>query len=287
MSLRPPLGSGEWSFVVLPDTQNMVEFYPAIYQSMINWVLANRVTLNIQAVLHVGDLVNHYNVTAEWTTGVAGMSQLETVIPTGISAGNHDLGYPVAHPENFLTYFGPANYAGYPWYGAHRAGECDYWITWTVGGQQYIAIFLAWWFPADAAALAWAVGVMQANPGAHVILVAHQYITGGYPASTVGPGAAIWAAVGTEPNLWSVLCGHVPLDPVLGPEGRLDQAVPTASPDHHSQALMTNWQEVGSGGDGWLRVIEIGADGLATIHTLSPWLEAVKSDFTSLFRCRI
>jgi len=284
------LDTGGWSFVVLPDTQYYCQDYPAIFQAQTDWIIANQARWNIQAVLHVGDIVHRDNVVAQWDVGSARMAALEAAgIPCGVASGNHDVDWPVADPTNFLAYFGAARYAalGPPaWYGGHRAGDQDYWITWTVGGQQWIAIFLGWDSPIEAAAVTWARGVMAAHPAAAVIIVNHYVIASGY---TAGWGSTdirqnFWEKLYLEPNLAMVLCGHV----ISGNLGRRDETVTAPTPDRHTQVLFANWQEIGSGGDGWMRLhIVEPVTRICGVTTFSPWLGRELTDFPARFVVRV
>ena len=70
--LSPDFPEGDYSMVVLPDTQFMVGTFTNAYYEMMQWIADNRDTLNIQAVMHMGDMVNK-NTEKEWTTFRAGM----------------------------------------------------------------------------------------------------------------------------------------------------------------------------------------------------------------------
>src|SRR5579859_3579973 len=78
--LAPALVSaqnGNFTVVVLPDTQYYSESYPAILNSQMQWIVNNASTLNIQLVLGLGDIVNNGGSSTEWTTADAAYKKLD------------------------------------------------------------------------------------------------------------------------------------------------------------------------------------------------------------------
>src|SRR6202022_583554 len=57
-SLLHAQSTGDFTIVVLPDTQNYSQFYPLIFDSQTQWVANNAVGQNITLVIGVGDVVN-------------------------------------------------------------------------------------------------------------------------------------------------------------------------------------------------------------------------------------
>ncbi len=79
-----------WTMVVMPDTQ-VYQFFPAVFQSMTNWILANKLSRKIELVLQEGDLVQNNNAT-QWQITKTAMSVLDGQVPYLLSTGNHDYG---------------------------------------------------------------------------------------------------------------------------------------------------------------------------------------------------
>jgi hypothetical protein len=108
--------NGDFSAVLLPDTQYYSESYPNILNSQMQWIVNNAAALNIQMVLGPGDIVNNGGSTTEWTTADAAYRQLDVAhIPYFAALGNHD--YDSNNPRgrtsatnNFNHYFGPLRY---------------------------------------------------------------------------------------------------------------------------------------------------------------------------------
>ena len=57
-SLLQAQTAGDFTIVVLPDTQNYSQFYPQIFNSQTQWVANNAAGQNIALVIGVGDVVN-------------------------------------------------------------------------------------------------------------------------------------------------------------------------------------------------------------------------------------
>ena len=104
--------ASDFTLVALPDTQfytcntgGSCENGLGIFASQTAWVAANRDTLDIRFVTHLGDCTQNGNVTSEFDIADAAYQTLETAtgagytdgIPYGISVGNHDQ-FPVGDP---------------------------------------------------------------------------------------------------------------------------------------------------------------------------------------------
>ena len=75
-----------WTLVVIPDTQRLAPNNATAYNSLIQWIVDNKTTEDIQMVMHVGDLVNLGSSSAEWNVAETAMDRL------------HDA-YAVRHPQ--------------------------------------------------------------------------------------------------------------------------------------------------------------------------------------------
>jgi hypothetical protein len=69
--------NGDFSVVVLPDTQYYSASYPAILNSQMQWIVKNAPALNIQMVLGVGDIVNNGGSATQWTAADSAYKQLD------------------------------------------------------------------------------------------------------------------------------------------------------------------------------------------------------------------
>ena len=133
-------GTGEdFTLVVIPDTQNMSTSYPAVFNSMTQWIAAQKTTQNIVFATHVGDIVNTAGNTTQWGNADTAMDYLDTgSVSYSVGPGNHDLG------GLYNTYFGPSRFAGKSYYqGSYASGQNENnYSFFTAGGMDFIIINL-------------------------------------------------------------------------------------------------------------------------------------------------
>lgn len=96
-----------FTIVVLPDTQMYSELYPKIFDSQTKWIVENKDSLNIKAVIHLGDLVNNPNKTEQWVVAKDSMSILNGRVPYLVLPGNHDMDGD--NLTNYIKYFDKIN----------------------------------------------------------------------------------------------------------------------------------------------------------------------------------
>src|SRR5258708_11036765 len=89
--LLPQVASSDFTFVLLPDTQNEAEFFPSVLDSQTQWIVDNQARLNIQAVLGLGDIVNDGADPVQQGNADAAIRLLDNAgIPYFLAIGNHD-----------------------------------------------------------------------------------------------------------------------------------------------------------------------------------------------------
>lgn len=221
--LAPDFAEGDYTMLVLPDTQCMVEHWPEYFQDMTQWIADNKERLNIQAVLHLGDMVDD-NLAVQWSAVKEGMDRINAAgIPWMPMRGNHD------DSEYFNRYFDYSTYgSGQSWFGgSYEEGKLDntYWFV-TVGQREYLILSLGWAPSWDV--LDWAKGIVEAHPQKNVIITAHGYMNKngqllseissisitkyfkGYP-----EGYQVWEAFQGYENVVLAMGGHVPSPDVI------------------------------------------------------------------------
>ena len=276
--LEPDFAEGDYTMVVLPDTQFMVGYYAKSYYSMMQWIADNRDTLNIQAVMHMGDMVNKNNAT-EWTAFKTGTDILdEAGIPWMPMMGNHDDSQMLKRYFDYQTY-GP----GRSWFGgSYHADQLDYtyWFV-TVGDREYMILSLGW-IP-DWDVLDWAKGIVEAYPNKNVIINCHAYMNDdgtlicsgkdhsigvenpGYP-----EGDDIWEAFQDYENVVLAMSGHVGCPDIIS---RVDQN--GGGNDVHSM-LINNQSDGISNATGMIAVLTFHADSNAVdVNWYSTKLDAM------------
>lgn len=277
---------------------------------MFTWISENVDALKIQQVLIAGDLVDQNRSTnirptnntctgyQQWQAISRAVSRLDGVVPYIPCTGNHDYGWNSAqdrgtyfneffHPgrntkwSNILRECGPNSF------GQHTLENAVYEFV-TPNGQKIVIISVAF-APTDAQ-LAWARNLFNTKYKDHFgILLTHAYLNGrNNNCSRITKKSYIierrkGGNVGDDifkklvskcPNLRMVICGHMSKwmdwDGCVG----YSKSVNESGKSVHEilfdpQALGGGWS--GSGGDGWIRLMEFSKDmKQVKVRTFSP-----------------
>jgi len=204
---------GDYSFVILPDTQYTVQYYPLVWRAMVQWILDHIESHNITAVLGLGDVTD----TGAESAYIEGASGWQSFMDAGLVCvpviGNHDYYTKLNHDvtvggceyggigstclSRWDTYFGESFFAGKSWYGACQGSSTqNYYVNYSIGSHNYIFLALCW-LP-QTADLEWAAAVIAANPSKEIIVLTHYYLDD----------------VGTrKTDIWNALCN--PYDNVM------------------------------------------------------------------------
>jgi hypothetical protein len=270
-------GVGGFTIVTLPDIQNMTESdtyeLTSYLSTMANWIVASKSLANIVAVISEGDIANSAT-TAYYNTALPFFNTIAAAgIPYTVAIGNHD--YDGASSGSLTegkssvtwdSYFGPSLFAGKSWYGSSSfptGSNRNSYITFTVAGQQYLILNLEFFPYTDA--IAWAQGVVSANPNAIVIVQTHGYMnpdgslsewggngppsTWGLTTSNAGDGVELWNTfLSVNPNIVLVVCGHN--WPTTAPYAAAANIATAANDGHKIVQILANYQAVPLGTDG-------------------------------------
>jgi 3',5'-cyclic AMP phosphodiesterase CpdA len=296
-----------FSIVILPDTQ----FYTSggsnmlrRFERQVDWIISNRVTRNIRAVLHVGDITES-NSPPEWAAASNLLGRLyENDIPCLLTLGNHDLETNgMAHTRQTLLneYFPWESFTARSyWGGAFETGKLDnayYYLS--MGGVDWIVLALEFG-PRDAV-LDWANAVLSQNADRAAIVLTHTHVApdntlhGATPYHTMLPrdygldnqaghpnnGAEVWEKlIRGQSRMSFIFCGHV-----LASNGGA-RCIGTGDYGHVVYQLMSNYQHL-NGGDGFLRIVTFFPDeSRVDISTYSPFLNTYKLDPDNTFTLR-
>ncbi len=111
-------GQEYFTLAVIPDTQFYSELYPAIFTAQTQWIADNKEAQNIVFATHLGDIIDDYESDAEWENAQTAMNIIRDAgIPYSLVPGNHDVNMDAADPTRFDTYFSPACFSSFSWYG--------------------------------------------------------------------------------------------------------------------------------------------------------------------------
>ena len=174
MIITPNVVSARDTFtlVILPDTQRMSATAPEVYTNQTQWIVDNEAALNIQYVIHVGDIVNNWNLVAQWNNANTSMSILDNIIPYSVVPGNHDGGDYVYYE----SYFGLPRFSGWSYYGLDYPTDTNRnnYAFFNASGEEFIVIGFD--FCGDNTALEWVNNTMTTYESMNKIFVTHNYM---------------------------------------------------------------------------------------------------------------
>lgn len=265
----------DFTVIFLPDTQHETtqngHGTNAMWIATYNWIIANKTALNIVAVVSEGDITDDAGTsTPSFQVALTGFqAMIAAGIPCTPGIGNHDYnGVVERNTTNFDVYFGPSqtgNWSQYPFYKGNfptGSGRSCY-TTFSVGSHNYMVLSLQW--NPTTADLAWAQGILDANPGYEVILMTHGYLGNSgervQQSDQYGPacygqtgnaGQDVWDNfVKINPQIFFVIGGHfisTPFTSRMTDVGSLGQLV---------HQLMVNYQDSAGNGDGYVAIATI------------------------------
>lgn len=222
----------EYEYVIafLPDIQYMTQNYPESLKVMVDYLVENGKTRNIQYIIGLGDITNSNSV-REWNTIIRQTNRLNGYIPYSLVPGNHD-GINSGSKELLDNIY--AKKTGY--YYQHVAANGGFfnedsvrntYMTFSVGEVDYLIINLD--FGATDDILTWAGGILDAHPEHRAILVTHGYLNADgttldpndYASpdeydSSLNSGEAIWEKlVSKHENVSMIVSGHMHHDSIV------------------------------------------------------------------------
>lgn len=206
-----PAGGEPFRIVVLPDSQNAADTFPEVLDATCDWIAANKANLNIQYVLHVGDMVERGADERMWNNFDNSMKRLEKGgVPYILAVGNHDFGNPNGQTNRlalFEQHFPVTRFNALPSFGgnAPEGSNANSYHVFRAGGVNWLVLSLVF-IPPDYI-LAWAGKVIEAHPNHSVILLTHSYLE--HKGRDLS-GERIWNKLARRyENIAMVICGHL------------------------------------------------------------------------------
>jgi hypothetical protein len=270
----------QFSVILIPDTQHYTnsDGANAYFRAMMQWAVNNRVSYNIVAVSHEGDISDD-DTPEEYRRADGVMTLVEDPLTTGLPdgipyamlRGNHD-----GTSANFNQFFGVSRYSGRGYYGGHYGTTNDNsYVLFSGGGRDFILVALSYAPSSDV--LTWAHGVIASYPNRLAIVTSHSILNvGGTQTSWTSEGTAIYNALRDLPNLRLMACGH------NHGEGRRTD-VYNGNTVH---SMLADYQDDPNGGNGYLRLLQfMPATNRVLVRTYSPYLNQymVDADSSSQF----
>ncbi len=304
-------GTGSaFTVVGLPDTQKYSELYPEQFYAQTEWIARNRRARDIRFVSHYGDLVQNGDNLAEWNVADTAMRTLDRAgVPYGVVAGNHDVlpsgivGQPYI-PQNYQQRFNASRYAGRDWFGGASPSGMSTYQTFAGGGEQFIALHLALETPWEE--LAWAQGVIDANPDKPVMLTTHRYLqdANDYIPDGLEPVTGLAVTSGRYPSIWYGVEGQYAPDGIQAEDFfrgfvRANQNVFLVNAGHFHEEyrqtstndyglpvheVLADYQDDPMGGNGYMRLMQFDvANSRIDFESYSPTLDSFLTKDESQF----
>lgn len=275
----------EFSIVVIPDTQMLGVNHPPLYKTMAEWIRDHAQDMNIQVVLHLGDIAHHgssneeeFRIADEAFDIIRGAN-----VPLLLVPGNHDYDN-MCEIDRSLTmfnrYFGPHRYRDLPWWGgSYEEGQAENsYMRLEIGGRKYL--FLALEFGPRDEVLAWADHILSTYSDYSAMIITHSYMYmyGGRTkqgdahnpqlyrgAAGANDGEGQWRkSYKKHANLLAVFSGHHIPDNV---GWRIDQG-DRGNPVFQS---FQNWQTGPNGGEGRFRILKMRPSANEmSVHVVNP-----------------
>lgn len=176
----------DFSIILYPDQQFMWDDWNssrAMAQAMTTWVLAQKNTLNIQAVLGLGDVSNSASATAYGYAKTDFQRLFDAGIAGVFAVGNHDYDtLSTRSTSTFDTYLGGTGFYSAVGHVAPQtmgfqtsSSSKNFWAKFTAGAHTILVIVLET-YP-EVAMLSWAQSVIDADATAtDIIFVTHAFL---------------------------------------------------------------------------------------------------------------
>lgn len=255
-----------FSIIWFSDIQNYSEHYPEITQRMTEWIAENAVRLNAKYAIVTGDFVNHRQADYEWANAAGALSVLEGTIPLFTVAGNHDTQDDTY--ETYLSFFGEAYAANVATFGgAYQGGRGRYDLL-DIGDTHLLLLGMGYRIDNDA--MQWMNDVLAEYADRTAILCFHGYMDPDGSYTSDGKNLFV-NVVAPNPNVKLVLCGHR--------HGVLHNAVACDADgdgvnDHTVYQFVSDYQDEGKGGDGYLNILTFDpASEELRVTAYSPYLD--------------
>ncbi|HRG18567.1 MAG TPA: MopE-related protein, partial [Flavobacterium lutivivi] len=307
-----PSGNEDFTVIALPDTQHYT-WRSNTFQIFIDqtqWVINQKVNLNIVLVDHLGDIVD-YSEPVQWQRARLALDLLnQNDIAIGVAPGNHDYdaidaytGQATLYDKNFPATtaisvadgLGIPSYEQYDWYGGYMGGTNDVvtsddgvytnrlwknnYVLFSAGGMDFINIAMEFNFPFEAQQ--WLDDVLTAFPNRRAIISTHQFLRDNNTITSSGNVQAVLNNILAEHcNVFLILCAHNHDGDTPG-VAELNLQNSCGKPVY---IRMSNYQEEENGGDGYLRIMKFHpSKSTIDVTTYSPVLNQYKTDAYNQF----
>ena len=262
-----PEEDGVFTLGWVSDPQWYAFAYPDILTKQNDWIAENYKDLDMQYLLHTGDLVGEPHDLKQWEFVSGEYKKWDDAgLRYGVLAGNHDVDG--TDRTEFQQYFGEERYNQNEWYGESYDDNRGHYDLVTLGGVDFIFTYLGYGSTADED-FAWLNAVLAEYPTRIAMLCFHDYLKVDATRSSTGE-KLFNDVVLKNPNVRAVFCGHN-----YNATRRVDDIDDNGdgAPDRSVFQLMANYQDLENGGNGFFRLMECDVnEGTIRSKTYSPYL---------------
>ncbi|MDC0499149.1 hypothetical protein OAN64_00990, partial [Candidatus Pseudothioglobus singularis] len=162
---------GEWSLLVVPDTQHYVNQRtqnkaPISYMAAaFDWIVLAVDDLNIKMVQGLGDITENLDYDSEWEPASEIWYKLEGKVPFIPNIGNKD------DTTKFKHYFPESRFVNKPWWGGNYDGILNSYQLMTIGNEDFLFANIE--FLPEAENINWINRILNSYKDRMVILATH------------------------------------------------------------------------------------------------------------------
>ena len=211
--------NGSDTFAWTTDTQYYIEkdwdsgyrdiqFY---MEEQFDQIAADYLAGDIGYMVNTGDTVNTMNEEQEYVLAQEIYQRIYAVgLPNGILPGNHEVWKPDF--RMWQKYFGEEFCRGCEWYGGGLNDNVNHYDLITVGGRDFIFLYIGWTDETSAATVKWANRVLSTYRTRTAVVCFHGYLTpeAEFLTQYVNAGEFWDAYLEDNDNVRLILCGHEP-----------------------------------------------------------------------------
>lgn len=155
--------------LVFGDSQKIINEDPNSFLTSMDNVLSDPKTNDAHFILQMGDIVED-NLDSNWPVAQEGWYKFDDKIPYVLNVGNNDLVNDNTAIK-FNQYFPLSKYQAWHSFVSNYDRNTNFAHRFTKGGVDWLVVSLR--YNANTAVIAWAEGVIQANPTNKVLLISH------------------------------------------------------------------------------------------------------------------
>lgn len=258
-AVEPP-APGDFTVVLIPDTQYYMGPHLSLFEQQIEWIAANHAKENIVFAIHLGDMTNG-NTPGEWQAVSRVMKPLDDAgVPWSSMPGNHDgIKGGIINSVLYNQHFGVARFEQMRGWGGHYGDTNDsHYFTFEAGGMEFLVLSLAFGTPAEQ--LAWGAEILARFPERRAIFATHAYLANDGSYLERGEEFAVEDAplrwtdgkqiferlIAPHANVFMTVCGHWPGQGYRKSQNAAGGVV---------HEILANYQGEKDGGGGYLRLL--------------------------------